>query len=93
VHNNRCHIAGGRIHPYTLRHTTAVHLLKASVDFATISQWPGHASLNTTITYARAHLDLKRQVLMQVFPNAPRPPRGGRFRLERFAVVGWLRRL
>jgi hypothetical protein len=41
-----------------------------------ISQWLGHASLNTTMTYARADLDLKRQALMQVFPDAPRPPRG-----------------
>jgi site-specific recombinase XerD len=37
-----------------------VHLLKAGVDFATISQWLGHASLNTTMVYARADLDLIR---------------------------------
>lgn len=82
-----------RIHPHSLRHTTAVHLLKAGVDFATISQWLGHASLNTTMTYARADIDLKRQALMQVFPDAPRPPRQGRVRLERLDVAGWLRRL
>jgi integrase/recombinase XerD len=82
-----------RIHPHSLRHTTAVHLLKAGVDFATISQWLGHASLNTTMTYARADIDLKRQALMQVFPDAPRPPRPGRVRLERLDVAGWLRRL
>ena len=28
------------------------------MDFATISQWLGHASLNTTMRYARADLDL-----------------------------------
>jgi len=64
---------GRRIHPHTLRHTTAVHLLKAGVDFATISQWLGHASLNTTMVYARADMELKRQALAQVFPDAPRP--------------------
>ena len=26
-----------RLHPHSLRHTTAIHLLKAVVDFATIS--------------------------------------------------------
>ena len=57
------------IHPHTLRHTTAIHLLKAGVDFATISQWLGHATLNTTMTYARADLDTKRQALTQVFPE------------------------
>ena len=86
-------LRGRRIHPHTLRHTTAVHLLKAGVDFATISQWLGHASLNTTMTYARADLDLKRQALLQVFPDAPRPPRGGKIGLHQVDVVGWLRRL
>ena len=66
---------------------------KAGVDFATISQWLGHASLNTTMAYARADLDLKRQALMQVFRDAPRPPRAGRVGLERLEVAGWLRRL
>jgi hypothetical protein len=46
-----------------------VALLKAGVDFATISQWLGHAGLNTTMRYARADLDLKRQALSQVFPE------------------------
>lgn len=86
-------LAGKRIHPHSLRHTTAIHLLKAGVDFATISQWLGHASLNTTMLYARADLDLKRKALLQVFPDAPRPPRGGQISLERVDVVGWLRRL
>jgi integrase/recombinase XerD len=86
-------LRGRRIHPHTLRHTTAVHLLKAGVDFATISQWLGHASLNTTMVYARADMDLKRQALAQVFPDAPRPPRGGRLGVGHVDVVDWLRRL
>lgn len=86
-------LAAKRIHPHSLRHTTAIHLLKAGVDFATISQWLGHASLNTTMTYARADLDVKRQALLQVFPDAPRPPRAGQLRTERLDVIGWLRRL
>ncbi len=82
-----------RIHPHSLRHTTAIHLLKAGVDFATISQWLGHASLNTTMNYARADIDLKRQALAQVFPDVLAPPRAGRVALDRLDVVGWLRRL
>ena len=81
-----------RIHPHSLRHTTAIYLLKAGVDFATISQWLGHATLNTTMKYARADLDLKRQALAQVFPEALAPPaeRGSRVDVD---LVGWLRRL
>lgn len=81
------------IHPHSLRHTTAIHLLKAGVDFATISQWLGHATLSTTMNYARADLDLKRQALAQVFPDVLAAPRAGRVALSRIDVVGWLRRL
>jgi len=87
-------LAGKRIHPHSLRHTTAIHLLKAGVDFATISQWLGHASLNTTMRYARADLDLKRQALAQVFPEVLAPPKGGAFVFRGDNnITAWLRRL
>jgi len=81
------------LHPHSIRHSTAIALLKAGVDFATISQWLGHAGLNTTMRYARADLDLKRQVLSQVFPDALAPPRAGRLMLDGAGLVGWLRRM
>lgn len=86
-------LASKRIHPHSLRHTTAIHLLKAGVDFATISQWLGHASLDTTMRYARADIDLKRQALAQVFPDVLAPPKGGAFALHGDGVIGWLHRL
>ena len=82
-----------RIHPHSVRHSTAVALLKAGVDFATISQWLGHAGLNTTMRYARSDIDLKRQALAQVFPDALTPPRGGHLLLDGRDLVGWLRRM
>jgi integrase/recombinase XerD len=86
-------LAGKRIHPHSLRHTTAIHLLKAGIDFATISQWLGHASLNTTMRYARADIDLTRQALAQVFPEVLAPPKGGAFVFRGDDITGWLRRL
>lgn len=80
------------IHPHSLRHSTAIALLKSGVDFATISQWLGHTGLNTTMRYARADIDLKRQAIAQVFPDALAPPRGGRFQPDGRDLVGWLRR-
>jgi len=56
---------------HSMRHSTAVALLKSGVDFATISQWLGHAGLNTTMRYARADLDLKRRALAQADPGRP----------------------
>jgi site-specific recombinase XerD len=82
-----------KLHPHSIRHSTAVALLKSGVDFATISQWLGHAGLNTTMRYARADLDLKRRALAQVFPDAVTPPPGGRLLLDGTDLVGWLRRL
>jgi integrase/recombinase XerD len=80
-------------HPHTLRHTTAVHLLKAGVDFATISQWLGHASLNTTMRYARSDLDLKRQALSQVFPDILAANAQAHVLFDPEGLRTWLRRL
>ncbi len=80
-------------HPHTLRHTTAVHLLKAGLDFATISQWLGHASLNTTMRYARSDLDLKRQALSQVFPGILAPSAKAHVLFDPGGLSHWLRRL
>ena len=82
-----------QLHPHSIRHSTAVALLKSGVDFATISQWLGHAGLNTTMRYARADIDLKRRALAQVFPDAVAPPPGGRLLLDGSDLAGWLRRL
>lgn len=84
---------GKLIHPHSLRHTTAVFLLKAGVDFAMISQWLGHATLATTMRYARADMDLKRQALAQVFPETLGAPAAGRVRLDGSEFSHWLRRL
>jgi site-specific recombinase XerD len=41
-------LARKRVHPHTLRHSCAVHLLQASVDLNLIRSWLGHVSLQTT---------------------------------------------
>lgn len=57
-----------RIHPHTMRHTTAVHLLQAGVDLVTISHWLGHASVETTNRYAAVDLETKRAALAKAGP-------------------------
>ncbi len=63
-------LARKRIHPHTLRHTTAVHLLQAGVDLVTISHWLGHASVETTNRYAAVDLETKRAALAKAHPLA-----------------------
>jgi site-specific recombinase XerD len=50
---------------HCLRHSTAVHLLRAGVDILTISQWLGHASVTTTHRYATTDLEMKRKAIEQ----------------------------
>ena len=52
-----------RVSPHTLRHTCAVHLLRAGVDINTIRAWLGHVSLDTTHVYAEVDLDMKAKAL------------------------------
>ena len=59
-----------RLHPHSMRHSTAVHLLRAGVDIVTISHWLGHASVTTTHRYATVDLDMKRQALAKARPTA-----------------------
>lgn len=66
-----------RVSPHTIRHTTAVHLLRAGVDINTIRAWLGHVSLDTTHIYAEVDLEMKAKALDSVditdLPAAVRP--------------------
>ncbi len=55
-----------RISPHSVRHTTAVHLLRAGVDINTIRAWLGHVSLDTTHIYAEVDLEMKAKALSRV---------------------------
>jgi site-specific recombinase XerD len=56
-------LARKKLHPHSLRHSTAVHLLKSGVDLPSIAHWLGHASVNTTNRYAIVDLEMKRKAL------------------------------
>jgi integrase/recombinase XerD len=56
-------MAGKRVSPHTIRHTTATHLLRAGVDINTIRAWLGHVSLSTTNVYAEVDLEMKAKAL------------------------------
>lgn len=52
-----------RVSAHTIRHTSAVHLLRAGVDINTIRAWLGHVSLDTTHIYAEVDLEMKAKAL------------------------------
>ena len=53
------------VSPHTIRHTTAMHLLRSGVDINTIRVWLGHVSLQTTHIYAESDLNMKAKALAQ----------------------------
>jgi len=56
-------LASKQVSPHTIRHTTAVHLLRAGVDINTIRAWLGHVSIDTTDIYAEGDLNKKARAL------------------------------
>ena len=78
-----------RLHPHSLRHSTATHLLRSGVDLSTIANWLGHVSVNTTNKYLSIDLEAKRQALAKAKPllKARRSP--ARWRQDR-NLIAWL---
>jgi site-specific recombinase XerD len=56
-------LAGKRISPHTVRHSTAMHLLQSGVPFNVIALWLGHENVNTTHQYVEADLTMKEKAL------------------------------
>jgi len=57
-----------RVHPHLLRHSRAMHLYRRGMDLTLISQWLGHAQLDTTLIYAHADTEHKRKAIEKSTP-------------------------
>jgi site-specific recombinase XerD len=70
-------IAGKGVSPHVLRHTCAMHILRATRDVRKVSLWLGHASMQSTEVYLRADPTEKLEALAAMAPPMLKP---GRFR-------------
>jgi len=52
-----------KVTPHTIRHTTAMHLLRSGNDVNMVSYWLGHANINTTHIYLEIDMEMKRRML------------------------------
>lgn len=85
-------LAGKRLHPHSMRHSTAIHLLKSGVDLVTVSHWLGHASINTTNRYTAIDLEMKREAIARAEPPYKHPQMPGGWRQD-LSILEWLESL
>jgi integrase/recombinase XerD len=85
-------LATKRLHPHSMRHSTAVHLLRSGVDIVTISQWLGHASVTTTNRYATVDLEMKRKAIEHARPIGDATPELSSWRTDA-SILKWLEAL
>jgi integrase len=82
-------IAAKAVTPHTIRHTTAMHLLRAGNDVNMISYWLGHANINTTHIYVEIDMEMKRRMLQKVGAPAVNKP----LPWQKPDVLQWLKAL
>ncbi|MEV4245875.1 tyrosine-type recombinase/integrase [Streptosporangium canum] len=68
-------LTGKNVTPHTLRHSTAMALLRAGVDTSVIALWLGHESSETTQIYLHADMEIKERALARITPTGSAPGR------------------
>jgi integrase/recombinase XerD len=86
---SRPSLKGKRLHPHSIRHSTAVHLLCSGVDLSTIAHWLGHVSVNTTNKYLCIDLDAKREALAKAKPLLKGRRHSSKWHQDR-NLINWL---
>jgi len=72
------------VHPHLFRHSWAMTLYQNGVDLTLVSQWLGHAQLETTLIYAHADTELKRRAMEKAVPEDS--PLKGLLNAERYKI-------
>ena len=82
-------LAAKKVSPHTIRHTTAMHLLRAGNDINMVSYWLGHANINTTHLYVEIDMEMKRRMLQEAKAPAVKKP----LRWQKPTIIHWLNAL
>ncbi len=79
-------LANKRVSPHTLRHTTAMHLLRSGNEVNMVSYWLGHTDINTTHVYVEIDMEMKRHML----EKAPSPAVNRAAPWRKPGILEWL---
>jgi len=82
-------ITSKSVSPHTIRHTTAMHLLRSGNDINMVSYWLGHADINTTHVYIEIDMNMKRRMLQK----AEAPTVNNALPWRKPNILQWLSRL
>lgn len=82
-------LANKRVSPHTLRHTTAMHLLRSGNEVNMVSYWLGHADINSTHVYVEIDMEMKRKML----EKAPSPAVNRAVPWRQPGILEWLDRV
>ncbi|MGD9569247.1 MAG: tyrosine-type recombinase/integrase [Sedimentibacter sp.] len=58
-----CPAIPNRVHPHQLRHSRAMHLYRNGMPLPLLQQFLGHADMQTTLIYAYADTEMKREAI------------------------------
>ena len=81
---NQCPAVPDNAHPHLWRHSRAMHLYQRGVDLTLISQWLGHAKMETTRIYAKADTEQKRKAIEKADANTG--PLSQKLNADRFTI-------
>lgn len=78
IAKEQCPQIPDNLHPHLFRHSRAMHLYQHGMDLALVSQWLGHANLETTLIYAHADTEMKRKAIEKTTSGIKEIPEAGR---------------
>lgn len=60
-----------KVHPHMFRRSRAMHLYRSGMPLALLAEWLGHENPETTLIYAYADTEMKRDAIEKAAPNSP----------------------